>query len=236
MQAAELGRRLDPDLVDQGLPGVAERLERVGLAPAPVQREHPLRVQPLPQRVLRQQRVDIADDLVMAAGGQARLDRQLPGREPQLVEPADLGARERLVGEVRERLAAKQRERLSRRPVGRSRLGCACRLGHEPFQATGVHELAIDPQLVRAPARHDLRAAVAGQQLLQPPDVVLDHLRRARRRLLSPQPLDQPVGRDRPVGLEPEHRQDGALLRPAERDRAVVDAGLEMSKDAEPHA
>ena len=119
MQAPQLGRRLDPDLVDQGLPGVAERLERVGLAPAPVQREHPLRVQPLPQRVLRQQRVDLPDDLVMPAGGQVRLDRQLPGREPQLVEPADLGPRERLVGQVRERIAAKQRERLSRRPAPR---------------------------------------------------------------------------------------------------------------------
>ena len=58
----------------------------------------------------------------------------------------------------------------------------------------------------------------------------------ARRRLLAPEPVDQPVGRDRAVGLEPEHRQHRALLRSAERDRAVVDAGLEVAEDAELHA
>jgi hypothetical protein len=52
----------------------------------------------------------------------------------------------------------------------------------------------------------------------------------------SPQPLDQPIGGHRAVGLEPEHRQDGALLRPAERHRAVVDTGLERSKEADLHA
>ena len=39
-----LRRRLDADLLDQCPPGVSVGLERLGLAPAPVQREHPLRV------------------------------------------------------------------------------------------------------------------------------------------------------------------------------------------------
>ena len=61
-------------------------------------------------------------------------------------------------------------------------------------------------------------------------------LRGARRWLLTPQPLDQPVGRDRTIRLEPQHRQHGALLRAAERDVVAVHAGLDGSKDAEPHA
>lgn len=47
----------------------------------------------------------------MAAGGELGVDRQLRGRDPQLLEATDLGARERLVGDIRERLAAEQRER-----------------------------------------------------------------------------------------------------------------------------
>ena len=120
VQAPQLGARLDADLLDQRAPRSPVRLERLGLAPAAVEREHPLRVQPLAQRVLGQQRIDLADELVMAAGGQVRVDRQLRGRQPQLLEPADLRRRERLVGQVRQRIAAEQRQRLARRVAGAS--------------------------------------------------------------------------------------------------------------------
>ena len=146
VQALQLGRRLDPDLVDQRPPGVAVGLQRLGLAPAPVQREHPLRVQPLAQRVLRQQRVDLADDLLVVAVGQVRVDRQLRGGQAQLLEPPDLRRRERLVGDVGQWIAAEQRERLARRPVhGLAGLGGPGRLGDEPFEAADVDELAVDP-------------------------------------------------------------------------------------------
>ena len=237
VQAAELGRRLDADLVDQSPPRVAIGLERLGLPPAPVQREHPLPVEPLAERVLRQQRIDLADDLLMAARSQVGLDRQLLGGQAQLLEPPDLGHRERLVGDIRQRIAAKQRERLASRSVRRPAVLCRPgRLGDEPLEAADVHELAVDPQLVPAPAGEDLGAAVVGQHLAQAPDVVLHHLGGAGGRVVSPQPFDQPVGGDRAIRLETEHGKDGALLRSAEGDRAVVDGGLEVSKDVEPHA
>jgi hypothetical protein len=44
VQAAQLRRRLDADLLDQRPPGVAVGLERLRLTPAAVQREHPLPV------------------------------------------------------------------------------------------------------------------------------------------------------------------------------------------------
>ena len=195
MQVPELGRRLDADLLDQGRPGVPVGLERLGLAAAPVQREHALRVQPLAQRVLGHQGVELTDELVMVPRREVRVDRELGGGEPQLLEPADLGIRERLLREIRERIAAEQRERLARRarrPPGRGR---ARRLQDQPLEATHVHPLAVDPQLVRAPARDDLRSAPGGQRAAQPPDVVLHHLGSARRRVVSPQALDQPIRR-----------------------------------------
>ena len=123
-------------------------VERLGLAAAAVQREHALGVQPLAQRVLGQQRVDLADELVMAPGGEVRVDRELRGGEPQLLEPADLRVGERLVGDVRERIAAEQRERLARRARRAPGRGRARGLGDQPLEAADVDQLAVDPQLV----------------------------------------------------------------------------------------
>src|SRR4051794_25280515 len=53
----------------------------------------------------------------LAAGREVGVDRELERRQPQLLEPADLDGRERLVGDVVERRAAPQRERLARLAV-----------------------------------------------------------------------------------------------------------------------
>ena len=212
MEALQLRARLDADLVDQRVARVPVRLERLRLAAAAVERQDPLRVEMLAQGILGQQCVDLRDDLLVAAGGQVGVDRQLGRGQPQLFEPPDLGDRERFVGHVGERVAAEQRQRLARRvSVRRSR-----RLRDEPLEPEYIHQLAIDLELVRAPAGEDLHTAVVGEHLAQPPDVVLHHLGRARRGLLAPETFDQPVSRDRPVGLQTEHRQHGALLRSAE--------------------
>ena len=53
---------------------------------------------------------------------------------------------------------------------------------------------------------------------------------------IRPLPVGQPVGADRAVGLEPQHRQHRALLGAAECDRMVVDACFQVSEDADLHA
>ena len=59
-----------------------------------------------------------------------------------------------------------------------------------------------DAQLVATPAREDLERVSGAAVAQRPPqlrDVLLDHLRRARRRLLAPQPREQRVSRqDKP--------------------------------------
>ena len=115
VQPPQLGAGLDADLLDERRARVAVGLERLGLAPGAVQREHPLRVQPLAQRVLGDERLELADHLGVPAGREVGVDRHLGRAQPQLLEPADLGGGERLVGDVGQRLAAPQRERLARR-------------------------------------------------------------------------------------------------------------------------
>ena len=72
-------------------------------------------MQVLAQRMLGDQRVELADHLGVPAGREVGVDRHLRRAQPQIVEAADLGGRERLVGDVRERVAVPQRERLARR-------------------------------------------------------------------------------------------------------------------------
>ena len=188
VQPPQLGARLDADLLDERRARVAVGGERLRLAAVAVQREHPLGVQVLAQRMLGDQRVELADHLGVPAGREVGVDGRLRRAQPQLVEAADLGGGERLVGDVLERVAVPQRERLARRAALQ-----------QPLEARRVHLAVGELELVAAAARDDLRA-VAVQQRPQVRDVELDHLRRARRRLLAPQALDQRVGRHRAAG------------------------------------
>ena len=86
------------------------------------------------------------------------------------------------------------------------------------------------PQLVPPPARDDLRA-VAVEQPAQTRDVELNQLGRAGRRALAPESLRQAVGRHGTPDLEREHRQDGALLARAERDRPIIEARLDRPEE-----
>ena len=80
VQAPQLRAGLDADLLDQRARACAVGVERLGLPPAAVEREHALGVQALAQRLLAHQRVELADDLAVAAGGEVALDRELERR------------------------------------------------------------------------------------------------------------------------------------------------------------
>ena len=121
------------------------------------------------QRVLGHQRLELGEDLGVAARRQVLRDRQLPRAQPQVLEAPHLGRRERLIGEVRERRAAPQLQRLARAP-----------LPDQVLEAHDVQPVAVELQLVAAPAGDDLRPA-PGQHAAQVGDELLDHLGPARR-------------------------------------------------------
>ena len=129
VELVQLGAGLDPELLDEHLARVAVGLQRVGLAAAAVQREHQLRVQPLAPRVLAGELLELADQLGVAPGGQVGLDAHLHGREALLLQPRDLGRRERRRGELGQRRPAPQLQRLAQlrgrvlAASGRQRLG-----------------------------------------------------------------------------------------------------------------
>ena len=141
VEVVQLGARLDPELLDEDLAGVPVGLQRVGLAAAAIQREHQLRVQALAPRVLAGQLLELGDQLGVAPGRQVGLDAQLQRRELQLLQPRDLGRRERRRGELRQRRPAPQRERLAQLAAARSRASGRQRLaagGDQALEALGV--------------------------------------------------------------------------------------------------
>jgi hypothetical protein len=216
VEPAQLGAGLDADLLDQRGPGRAVGLERVGLAAAAVQREHPLRVQPLAQRLCEHQRLELADHVAVASRLEVALDRELGGAQPQLFQPADLGGGERLAGDVVERGPAPQRQRLARPPGG-----------DEPLEARHVELVGCEPQLVTVATRDDVHAVAGrGERLAQLRHVELHELRGGGRRRVAPEAVDQPVRRHRRAGVEREHRQQRARLARADGDGTPVDAGL----------
>ena len=67
LELLERGARLDPELIDEGSAGLPVRLQRLGVPPGPVQRAHQHRARALTQRMLANERLDLADDVGMPA-------------------------------------------------------------------------------------------------------------------------------------------------------------------------
>ena len=94
LELAQLGARLDPELVAELRMGAAIRLERVGLALRAVESEHQLPPDLFAVGVPDDQRRELRDECNVVTEGKAGLVSELFGDEPQLREPLPLGADE----------------------------------------------------------------------------------------------------------------------------------------------
>ena len=213
LELAQLRARLEPQLVAHLPSAVAVGLQRLGLPPAAVEREHELAAYALAQRVLAHERLELADHLRVAAERQVCVDALLDGDQAQLVEPRDLLLGERLVGEVRQRRAAPQRQPLAqplRRAIRLARGERALAGVHRPLEALHVDIVGAELQQVAVGPRDEHVAVAIGavlQLLAQLRHVDLQALGRRRRRALAPQLVDQPVGRDDLVAVQEQQRE-----------------------------
>jgi hypothetical protein len=73
--------------------------------------------------MLLDERLDLAQEIGVAAELELRIDQILVGEQTELFEPRGDEQRERLEGEVGERPSAPKRDRLRRRPAVLSRSG-----------------------------------------------------------------------------------------------------------------
>ena len=93
LQLPQLHRWLDTELLHERGPELLERPQGVGLTSIAVERDHQLRPEPLPERMLADQRLQLADQRAVTPDGEIRLDPVPEHRQPQLAEtaPLDIG-------------------------------------------------------------------------------------------------------------------------------------------------
>ena len=119
----EEGRRLDPELAVEPLPCRAIHLERVGLPPGSVEGSHERADETLVQRMRADERLQLGDELGVAAERKVGLDSPLQRREAGGLEPLSLRLRERVVGELGQGFAPPEAEGVAEQPACFGRLG-----------------------------------------------------------------------------------------------------------------
>src|SRR5581483_11538909 len=82
MQLAQLAAGLDPELVDERRASALVGVEGLGLASRAIESEHELTAKALAQRVLRDQRLQLAGQLRVAAVLQPTFDALFDARDP----------------------------------------------------------------------------------------------------------------------------------------------------------
>ena len=102
---------VDSQLLDEYPPPVPVCLERLRLAPGPVEGEHQLAAQALTERVLQDQPLELPHEVQVPTEGEVHIDPALERSEAELLQPGDGRLGEGLIREVCERRAAPERQR-----------------------------------------------------------------------------------------------------------------------------
>ena len=234
LETAELGCRLDAELLDEGLAGLPVDLEGLRLTARPVERDHQSAGQALANAMLGDERAQLSDQLDVTTEREVGLDPLFERRQPDLLQPSDGDLRERFVVEVGQRRAAPQREgiaqKLARLPGIARCAGESCLLAQslEPAQV----EL-IGRQADQVAGRAGLDRILRSERLPQLGDLPLN-LRDGRdRRRAGIQVIRESLDRDDAVRAQEQDGERRALLGPAEANGAAIADDLERPKDPE---
>ncbi len=222
LERAQLGRGLEAELVE-GSAGSAVGGERIRLATRTVEGEHLVGAKALAMRMGRNESLELCGERVVSSGGEVGGDAGLERAESGFLEPRSLRLGKRLGGEVGERRPAPERKRLARPTVG-----------NEVLEALDVALALLDAEHVARCAGHD---PVGAERVAKRVDMYLERVRGAGGGRVSPDPVDQPVGRDRLVGMEQQEREQRPRSSATERDFGpVVTPDFQGAKLPELHA
>ena len=143
LQPAQIRSGIESELLGQDVPALLVHTQCVRLPAGPVQGDHELTAEALAEWVRHDQRLELADPLVEAAGHELQLDALLDRREPQLAHPGDRRLCELLVHEVDQGVAAPERFGLRVQRDGElgSGLGRHPGLAHQGLEAVEVHRV-----------------------------------------------------------------------------------------------
>ena len=234
VEPGEVGRGIHPELVGQDVSGSLEGAQRFGLAVGPVVGQHEEAPQALPQRVVGEQHLQLADGPALATGREQCFHPVLLGLQPEVVEPGRRGGQRGLVTAAGQRRSTPQRQRILENPDGDGgghRQG-PLRVLRQRLEPGGVQLVGLEPQSVPGCAPLN---AIASEDLPQVRDIGLDDVPRLLGRRVPPDPVDQHPGRDQLVRPQDQVRQDRPLLRTAQRERPARGGDLQGTQDPELH-
>jgi hypothetical protein len=181
---------------------------------------------PLSQRLLADERLQLGQELGVAAEFEVGVDPLLDRRSPLFFELCAFRAGDRVV-EVGEWRAAPQTQRLLQLPGGAFGVETA-RVGDELLEPLEIEATGLDAGEVTGRLRDD-RAPADGFPELG--DVNLERRRGGVGRRSVPELVDQPVTRDDAVRMQQQERKERSLLRASKCDRAPVLGSLERAEN-----
>ena len=172
-----------------------------------IQRKHELGDEALAVRVLRGERLQLADDTLVVTECELRIETQLVRSKAKLLQAFGLDTARGGERDVGQRRPPPHAERGSRQldDVGVVvQRGGQCRslleLGEAPCVQCRIAEL----DGIAGAASHE-RGTVPVEDLAEPGDVRLERVRRGPRRIVAPDLLDEPPDRHDLAGAEQEH-------------------------------
>ena len=222
LEAPQLEPRLEPQLVAEHAPSLLERLERVRLAAAAIERQHQLPPQALPEGVVRERRAKRRRELPMLSERQRNLELLLERVHAQRFESARLVAEPRRTGQTLQRRSAPEGQRRPDRVRRATNVAVAQRAARRREQLLEAHRVHAGVAHGVPIGRADDRALA--QRRAKAGDVMMQRVARSGRKLLPPQSLDERVDVDHPALAERKHRQQRLTLRAADlRERPARD-------------
>jgi hypothetical protein len=234
LELLQRGAWMQAKLLVERLAHVLVGRECVRLAFGAIEGEHLLSAQALAQRVHRDQRLELSDELRGTSAEEIGVDPILQRGELKLLEMRRLGRGKRF-RELAQRRPAPQGERVAQ-VVGRratiSRRKRGAPLLGQPQEAIQVQELGVELQDVpRRPCVQDR----ARQDLAQPRDVDLHHLRAAVGDCLAPETVDEALARDGASRVEHEHRKQRTRAAARQLQWTALVDDLQRAENPELH-
>jgi hypothetical protein len=242
-ELAQRRPRLQAQLFPQGGAQRCDSTQGGSLSAAAVQGESEEFPASLPQRLLTHQPFQFAHHPCVPAEGQLRLHQRLATTGPQLNQPSHLGLNNPRQPHVGIRCPPPPRQCRSQHlyrlphPTGSQQSSPLC---HSPLEPRGIQRLRIHPEdIARRSSHHHLRTLASPPPRFQHPtqirDIHLQRARRLRRRLRTPQPINQPILRHHPISVQQQHRQHRPRHPRTNINQARAVPNLHRPQDPELH-